>query len=1361
MHRIRLLIPVLFVLLLALAGAATAQDRPESVTLVGTFQSALGCDEDWQPDCQTTALTYDEANALWTGSWKLPAGDYEYKVALNGSMDESYGAHAEPDGAAIALSLAEETKVSFYYDAKTHWITDTVNSVFATVSSDFQEEIGCARDWQPDCLRTWLEDPDGDGTYSYSTPLIPAGDYKVRIIIDQSFAENYGQDGEKGGTPISFSVPDIGHEVVIDYNAASHQITISVSSEPVLTAEEIAAMQAEAAGAEMPEDLQTLIPEVEMTAPPESVTIAGTVQSVLGCSGDWQPECDKTFLTYDPEDGLWIGSWDIPAGRYEYKAALNASWEPENYGLNAVEHGPNIPLELAADTTVTFIYDHKTHWITDSVNSLIANVPGNFQAAIGCPDDWAPDCLRTWLQDPDGDGLYVYYTNTIPPGDWEAKVAIGQSWDENYGLDGQRDGPNIPFTVPAENHIVVVAYNTFDNSVAIDVSEEPVEGPLVMEPTTGAGNLARAQAYWVSEDTIAWQIDPAEAATVLLHYSPDAALSLEEDGVKGGKALVLNYNPSGLNRTILGKFPHLANLTAFEIAQDDLALVPEILKGQFAVSAADAEGTLLDATSLQIPGVLDDLYTYTGDLGVIYEGDVPTLKVWAPTAQSVRLHLFDSPDAEATVYDMELDPEVGVWSITGEPDWTYKFYLYEVQVYAPSTMQIETNLVTDPYSLSLSTNSTHSQIVDLLHDEALMPPGWQDMIKPPLDAPEDIVLYELHMRDFSVNDPSVPESLKGTFMAFTLPDSYGMQHLRDLAEAGLTHIHLLPVFDIATINENKSEWVQPDWETLAGYAPDSDQQQAAIEPIRDQDGFNWGYDPYHYTVPEGSYSTNPNGTTRILQFRRMVMGLNDIGLRLVLDVVYNHTNASGQDPKSVLDKIVPGYYHRLNKNGGVETSTCCQNTATEHNMMEKLMVDSLVMWARAYKVDGFRFDLMGHHMVRNMEHVRDALDALTLDADSVDGPEIYVYGEGWNFGEVLDGARGLNATQLNVGGLGIGTFNDRLRDRARGGSPFGDRQFQGFINGLYTDPNGITAGTEDEQKARLLHYADTIRVALAGNLRDYQFENAEGNIASGATIDYNGSPAGYTLDPQEQIAYVSAHDNETLFDKIQYAAPASATPDDRVRMQNMGISVVMLSQGVPFLHAGSDMLRSKSFDRNSYNSGDWFNKLDFTYQSDNWGVGLPPAMDNADMYDVMRPLLGNPAIAPGHDQIVQSVIHTQEMLKIRKSSKLFRLETADAIRQRLTFHNTGPDQIPGVIVMSISDQTDIDLDPNYELIVVIFNATPDTITFENGALAGLDLQLHPVQQVSADAAVKTSSFDPATGTLTVPARTTAVFVLAE
>jgi pullulanase-type alpha-1,6-glucosidase len=393
-----------------------------------------------------------------------------------------------------------------------------------------------------------------------------------------------------------------------------------------------------------------------------------------------------------------------------------------------------------------------------------------------------------------------------------------------------------------------------------------------------------------------------------------------------------------------------------------------------------------------------------------------------------------------------------------------------------------------------------------------------------------------------------------------------MAHLQALAEAGLTHIHLLPTFDIATIEEDKSLWETVDRAELADLPPDSEEQQALLESFRNLDGFNWGYDPFHYNVPEGSYSTDPNGPRRILEFRQMVQALNEAGLRVVVDVVYNHTNASGQAEKSVLDKVVPGYYHRLLPDGRVAHSTCCANTATEHDMMRKLMLDSVILWATQYKVDGFRFDLMGHHMVADMQAVRDALDSLTLAEHGVDGSKIYVYGEGWNFGEVENGARGENATQLNVGGLGIGTFNDRVRDAVRGGNPFGGYQEQGFITGLYYDTNEIDSRAEVQQLERVLLFMDQIRVALAGNLAGYSFVAATGQEVTGQEIDYNGSPAGYTTMPQEHINYISAHDNETLFDAIQAKVPADMTMADRVKVQNLGLSVVMFGQGVPLQH---------------------------------------------------------------------------------------------------------------------------------------------------------------------------------------------------
>ena len=1000
---------------------------------------------------------------------------------------------------------------------------------------------------------------------------------------------------------------------------------------------------------------------------PEKVVIPGTHQSELGCSGDWQPDCAKTALVYDEEDDVWQGAFEIQPKNDQdgkgmrYKAALDGSWG-ENYGQKAQQGGADVPLVVDQLTQVKFYYDHKSHWVTDNFNSIILVATGDFQSELGCKQDNDPACLRSWLQDSEGDGLYSFATTQIPAGTYQVSFAVDESMQESYGTAGKKGGAPISFTVTKDGDEVYFGLDPAAQALTLSTAGAP------------RGNIAKQQAMWVNQDTLVWNTVGSPKYTYFLHHDPDGELQSTPQGIAGGQTISLTFATAGPGDEVLKQNPYLAGFSAFKLSPDDLSKIPEIVQGQIAVSARDQNGKLVDASGVQTWGVLDDVFFTDSPLGVTWQADQPTLRVWAPTARSVQLHLYDnSTTTTDTVLPMTLDPQTGVWSNEGDADWKDKFYLYEVEVYVPSTGEIEQNLVTDPYTFSLATNSLRSQIVDL-EDAALQPPDWQQLAKPALAAPEDAVIYELHVRDFSISDKTVPEAERGTFKAFTELDSNGMKHLKRLADAGLTHVHLLPAFDIASVEEDVAKRQEPDVDQLKSFPGDSDQQQALIAPLVDRDAFNWGYDPYHYTVPEGSYATDPNGSLRILEFREMVQALNQSGLRVVMDVVYNHTNASGQNPKSVLDKIVPGYYHRLNAKGEIETSTCCQNTATEHKMMEQLMIDSLITWAKEYKVDGFRFDLMGHHTLENMVNVRKALDSLTTEKDGVDGKSIYIYGEGWDFGEVANNARSVNASQLNIGGTGIGVFNDRLRDGARGGSPFAPLPEQGFATGLLETPNGYEQRPPEDQQARLIEYMDWIRAGLAGNLRDFPLTKANGDVVPAENIKYNGKPAAYTLDPQENINYVSAHDNETIFDAVQAKAPTSTLLIDRIRMNNLTLDLAMLGQGVPFFHAGDELLRSKSLDRNSYNSGDWFNKLDFTYTSNHWAVGLPPAGDNADKWPIIQPLLADEKLKLQPPEIQSALTHFEEMLKIRKSSKLFRLETADQIKQHLSFYNTGPDQ---------------------------------------------------------------------------------------
>jgi pullulanase len=427
-------------------------------------------------------------------------------------------------------------------------------------------------------------------------------------------------------------------------------------------------------------------------------------------------------------------------------------------------------------------------------------------------------------------------------------------------------------------------------------------------------------------------------------------------------------------------------------------------------------------------------------------------------------------------------------------------------------------------------------------------------------------------------------------------------------------------------------------------------------------------------------------------------------------------------------------------------------------MMGKLIVDAVVLNAKKYKIDGFRFDLMSFLFVSNMQQIKDALRKLTLEKDGVDGSKIYLYGEGFDFGEVANNALGVNASQKNLFGNGIGTFNDRIRDGIRGGSPFTDERVQGFATGLFTDSSSFTnmSAAPPAQLGTLLEYTDWIEVGLAGNLRDWTFTDHTGTTVTGAQVNYNGQPAGYTASPVEDIDYCSVHDNQTLFDAVQLKSSAADDVHARERRQVLAMSLVALGQGVPFFLAGDDLLRSKDMDNNSYNSGDWFNKLDFSYQSDNWGTGLPIASQNQGNWPIMQPLLANPALTPQPSDIAHARDAFREFLEIRGTSGLFRMHTLAEVQANLHFLNAGPSQTPGLIVMKL-DANGGDFG-RYQHIIVVFNATNAPVSFQNPTLVGLRLHLHPVQQNSTDPIVGQSSFDSQTGTLVVPALTTAVFV---
>jgi pullulanase/glycogen debranching enzyme len=361
---------------------------------------------------------------------------------------------------------------------------------------------------------------------------------------------------------------------------------------------------------------------------------------------------------------------------------------------------------------------------------------------------------------------------------------------------------------------------------------------------------------------------------------------------------------------------------------------------------------------------------------------------------------------------------------------------------------------------------------------------------------------------------------------------------------------------------------------------------------------------------------------------------------------------------------------------------------------------------------------------------------------------------------VANGARFVQASQLSLTGSGIGTFSDRGRDAVRGGSAGdnGDTQIrnQGYINGLVYDRNALSQATPDD----LLRAADMVRVSLAGSLRDIEMLTHTGARKTLAQIDYAGQPAGYASEPSEVVNYVENHDNQTLYDSHAFKLPVGTSTEDRARVQMLGVAITALSQGVAYFHAGIDLLRSKSMDRNSFDSGDWFNRLDWTYQTNYFGTGLPPKGDNAESWPLMQPLLSNASLRPSPTDIAFARDVTRDLLAIRASTTLLRLRTADDIRQRLTFPNTGPDQNPVVLAGHLNGVGYPGATFKEMLYLINVDKVGHDITLPGEAAKSY--QLHPVQAASSGADARAhegAKVDPTTGRFSVPARTAAVFVV--
>lgn len=505
----------------------------------------------------------------------------------------------------------------------------------------------------------------------------------------------------------------------------------------------------------------------------------------------------------------------------------------------------------------------------------------------------------------------------------------------------------------------------------------------------------------------------------------------------------------------------------------------------------------------------DKLFYYSGnDLGNIYSPQHTKFRVWAPTASEAKLVTYKKwNDKIGTEINMQ-QGEKGTWKAEIKGNQKGLFYTYKVKIGNKWTEAV------DPYVRAASVNGDKGVVIDLNETN---PKKWKANKKPEFKKPEDAIIYELHVRDLSIQ-PESGIKQKGKYLGVTEKGTKGpegvktgLDHMKDL---GVTHVQFLPIFDYASVNE----------ETL------------------NEPQYNWGYDPKNFNVPEGSYSTNPyEPTVRITELKQMIQVLHDNNLRVVMDVVYNHMYNAAE---SNFHKLVPGYYYRYNEDGTFANGTGVGNdTASERKMMRKFMVDSVTYWAKEYNLDGFRFDLMGIHDYETMNEIRKAVDQI----DS----SIILHGEGWDLNTPL--AAELKANQKNAEKMkGIAHFNDNIRDGLKG-SVFEEKE-NGFVNGK---------------------------------------QNMEDRIKKGITagIDYDTNSSTYQ-DPEQVLTYVEAHDNHTLWDKLELTNPGDSA-EVRKQMHKLSSSILLTSQGIPFLHAGQEFMRTKYGDHNSYKSPDSINQMDW------------------------------------------------------------------------------------------------------------------------------------------------------------------------
>ena len=601
----------------------------------------------------------------------------------------------------------------------------------------------------------------------------------------------------------------------------------------------------------------------------------------------------------------------------------------------------------------------------------------------------------------------------------------------------------------------------------------------------------------------------------------------------------------------------------------------------------------------------NEKYNYDGELGVIYSKNSSEFKLWAPLAEQVELVLYgkdyNALESNKTIIKMNKENR-GVWRARINEDLSGEYYNYLVRNNGKTYESV------DPYAKAVSINGEKSMVIDM---ESTNPKGWSNDKKPILNDVTDSIIYEAHIRDLTKDEASgVITELRGKYIGAVLENSKikgtsittGLDHLKEL---GITHIHLLPVFDYGSIDERYDS----------------------------PDNYNWGYDPQNYNVPEGSYSTNPyEGAVRISEFKEMVYRFHQAGIRVVMDMVYNHT----YNLESPLNLTVPGYYYRKDKYGCYSNGSGCGNeTASERYMFRKYMIDSVLYWAKEYHIDGFRFDLMGLHDLETMRIIRNELNKVDKS--------IIMYGEGWT---CYDTPLNINesAVKNNIckfDDLQIAAFSDDARDSIKGSVFL--KESLGFVNG----------GD---------NYEESIKYTICASTKHDEIGLSK--------VVY--SKSFWANEPYQTITYDSAHDNNTLFDKLRMSCK-DENEEELLKMNKLAAAIILTSQGISFLHEGEEFARVKEnlqgeIIENSYNSSDYTNELKWLRKQ----------------------------------RYIDLFNYYKGLIKLRKEYKAFRMNSNKEIQNNISFMAKGnefkDEHMVGYFI-NIEDYND-----SYSKIAVIFNA---------------------------------------------------------